>query len=109
MKSNNPTVYQVENVLAENQSSLLESRVTVVFSNVSARITLSSTISMGIDTTTSSKNLQFMFRKLRLAACFNKQRADMQLINSLKQKFGKDAIFVLGNWSAPNELYHEPI
>ncbi|KAI7879204.1 uncharacterized protein EV154DRAFT_568744 [Mucor mucedo] len=86
--SNNPTVYQAENVLAENQNSSLNY--------------------YGY-TTTFSQNPQLMLRKLRLAAYFNKQRADMQLINSLKQKFGKDAIFVLGSWSAPNALYHEPI
>ncbi|KAG2196762.1 hypothetical protein INT47_009653 [Mucor saturninus] len=107
MKSNNPAVYQAENVLAENQSSSLEMEV---YRRFLERLGQNYTVLDNFYgyTTMSSQNPQFMLRKLRLAAYFNKQRADMQLINSLKQKFGKDAIFVLGNWSAPNALYHEP-
>ncbi|KAL4214216.1 hypothetical protein AB4K20DRAFT_1879320 [Rhizopus microsporus] len=30
------------------------------------------------------------------------------LVKKLKQKFGSDAVFVLGNWSAPNTKYQEP-
>ncbi|KAI7883370.1 uncharacterized protein EV154DRAFT_545503 [Mucor mucedo] len=108
MKSNNPAVYQAENALAENQSSSLEMEAYRCFLE-----RLGQNYAVLDDlygyTTTSSQNPQFMLRKLRLAAYFNKQRVDMQLINSLKQKFGKDAIFVLGNWSAPNARYHEPI
>ncbi|KAI7893159.1 uncharacterized protein EV154DRAFT_542941 [Mucor mucedo] len=108
MKSNNPAVYQAENVLAENQSSSLEIEG---YRRFLERLDQNYAVLDNFygHTTTSSQNPQFMLRKLRLAAYFNKQRADMQLINSLKQKFGKDAIFVLGNWSAPNAHYHEPI
>ncbi|KAI7888362.1 uncharacterized protein EV154DRAFT_394621, partial [Mucor mucedo] len=100
-------VYQVENVLAENPSSSLEIEGYRCFLERLGQNYAFLDNFYGY-TTTSSQNPQFMLRKLRLAACFNKQSADMQLINSLKQKFGQDAIFVLGNWSAPNALYHEP-
>ncbi|KAG2203129.1 hypothetical protein INT47_004936 [Mucor saturninus] len=108
MKSNNPAVYQAENILAENQSSSLEMEG---YRRFLERLGQNYAILNNFCgyTTASSQNPQFMLRKLRLAAYFNKQGADMQLINSLKQTFGKDAIFVLGNWSAPNALYHEPI
>ncbi|ORE03234.1 hypothetical protein BCV72DRAFT_257900 [Rhizopus microsporus var. microsporus] len=50
-----------------------------------------------------------LFRKIRLSAYFNKQRADQKLIQDLHAKFGEDAVFVMGNWSAPHARYHEPI
>ncbi|KAI7897313.1 uncharacterized protein EV154DRAFT_573155 [Mucor mucedo] len=108
MKSNNPAVYQADNVLAENQSSSLEMEG---YRRFLERLGQNYAVLDNFYgyTTTSSQNPQFMLRKLRLATYFNKQRADMQLIKSLKQKFGKDAIFVLRNWSAPNARYHEPI
>ncbi|KAI7890503.1 uncharacterized protein EV154DRAFT_552220 [Mucor mucedo] len=108
MKSNNPAVFQAENALAENQSSSLEMEG---YRRFLERLGQNYAVLDNLYgyTTTSSQNPQFMLRKLRLAAYFNKQRVDMQLINFLKQKFGKDAIFVLGNWSAPNARYHEPI
>ncbi|KAI8053318.1 hypothetical protein BDF22DRAFT_619898 [Syncephalis plumigaleata] len=31
------------------------------------------------------------------------------LIKELTKKFKKDAVFVMGNWSAPHAKYHEPI
>ncbi|KAL4211057.1 hypothetical protein AB4K20DRAFT_1967637 [Rhizopus microsporus] len=37
------------------------------------------------------------------------QRADQKLIQDLRAKFGEDAVFVIGNWSAPHARYHEPI
>jgi hypothetical protein len=51
----------------------------------------------------------FLFRKLRLSAYMNQKRADSRLASSLRNKFGKDAILVLGNWSCGNTKYHEPI
>ncbi|PHZ16227.1 uncharacterized protein RHIMIDRAFT_265503 [Rhizopus microsporus ATCC 52813] len=50
-----------------------------------------------------------LFRKIRLSAYFNKQRVDQKLIQDLRAKFGEDAVFVMGNWSAPHARYHEPI
>ncbi|KAG2198638.1 hypothetical protein INT47_001777 [Mucor saturninus] len=95
MKFNNPTVYQAENILAENQSSSLEIEGYRCFLEHPGQ-NYAVLDNFNGYTTMSSQNPQFMLRKLRLAAYFNKQRADMQLINSLKQKFGKDGIFVLG-------------
>ncbi|RCH90983.1 hypothetical protein CU097_005823 [Rhizopus azygosporus] len=37
------------------------------------------------------------------------QCADQKLIQDLRAKFGEDAVFVMGNWSAPHARYHEPI
>ncbi|KAJ2500747.1 hypothetical protein GGH96_002500 [Coemansia sp. RSA 1972] len=42
-----------------------------------------------------------MHHKLKLSAFLNHQRADQLLINRLKQKFSRDAVFVIAN------LYHE--
>ncbi|KAL4209166.1 hypothetical protein AB4K20DRAFT_1868819 [Rhizopus microsporus] len=50
-----------------------------------------------------------LFRKIRLEAYFNKQRAEQKLIQDLHAKFGEDAVFVMGNWSAPHARYHETI
>ncbi|KAI8319374.1 hypothetical protein GQ54DRAFT_40123 [Martensiomyces pterosporus] len=36
-------------------------------------------------------------RRLRLSAHINQQQADEQLVQSLHEKFGKDAVFVIGN------------
>ncbi|ORE08175.1 hypothetical protein BCV72DRAFT_324652, partial [Rhizopus microsporus var. microsporus] len=49
------------------------------------------------------------FHKIRLSAYFNKQRADQKLIQGLRVKFEEDAVFVMGNWSAPHARYHELI
>ena len=51
----------------------------------------------------------FLFRKLRLSAYMNQKQADSRLATSLRNKFGEDAILVLGNWSCGNTKYHEPI
>ncbi|ORE12546.1 hypothetical protein BCV71DRAFT_153668, partial [Rhizopus microsporus] len=45
----------------------------------------------------------------RLSAYFNKQRAEQKLIQDLRAKCGEDAVFVMGNWSAPHARYHELI
>ncbi|CEG76128.1 hypothetical protein RMATCC62417_11065 [Rhizopus microsporus] len=60
-------------------------------------------------TITNHDNGYLLFRKIRLSAYFNKQRAEQKLIQDLRAKFGEDAVFVLGNWSAPHARYHEPI
>ncbi|KAG2198650.1 hypothetical protein INT47_001789 [Mucor saturninus] len=83
IKSNNSAVYQAENVLSENQSSSLEMEGYRCFLERLGQNYAVLDNFYGY-TTTASQNPQFMLRKLRLAAYFNKQRADMQLINSLK-------------------------
>ncbi|KAI9312985.1 hypothetical protein BX666DRAFT_1865413, partial [Dichotomocladium elegans] len=50
----------------------------------------------------------FLFRKLCLSAYFNKQLADVKLVQDLKEKFGSTAVFIFGNWSAPMAQFHEP-
>ncbi|KAJ2120283.1 hypothetical protein IW147_005199 [Coemansia sp. RSA 720] len=50
-----------------------------------------------------------LHRKLRLSAYTNRQQADQLLVNRLRQRFSQDAVFVMGNWSAPMAKFHEPI
>ncbi|KAJ2125315.1 hypothetical protein IW147_000961, partial [Coemansia sp. RSA 720] len=50
-----------------------------------------------------------LHRKLRLSTYINRQRADQKLVSRLRKKFSPNAIFVMGNWSAPMARYHEPI
>ncbi|KAI8048543.1 hypothetical protein BDF22DRAFT_779126 [Syncephalis plumigaleata] len=50
-----------------------------------------------------------IWRKLKLSAYISKQQSDQKLIDDLRGKFGGDAAFVMGNWSAPHTKYHEPI
>ncbi|KAI8053376.1 hypothetical protein BDF22DRAFT_743303 [Syncephalis plumigaleata] len=50
-----------------------------------------------------------LFRKLKLSAYISKQQSDQKLIDDLREKFDRDAAFVMGNWSAPHTKYHEPI
>ncbi|KAJ2120453.1 hypothetical protein IW147_005066 [Coemansia sp. RSA 720] len=50
-----------------------------------------------------------LHRKLRLSAYINRQRANQKLVSRLRKKFSPNAVFVMGNWSAPMARYHEPI
>ncbi|KAJ2478670.1 hypothetical protein IWW56_003587 [Coemansia sp. RSA 2131] len=50
-----------------------------------------------------------LHRKLRLSAYINRKKADQLLVNRLRKRFSQDAVFILGNWSAPMTRYHEPI
>ncbi|KAJ2803502.1 hypothetical protein H4R20_002867, partial [Coemansia guatemalensis] len=50
-----------------------------------------------------------LHQKLRLAAYWNNRQADDRLARNLHEKFGKDAVLVIGNWSANMARYHEPI
>ncbi|KAJ2481478.1 hypothetical protein IWW56_001699 [Coemansia sp. RSA 2131] len=50
-----------------------------------------------------------LHRKLRLSVYVNRQRADQLLIKRLRERFSQDAVFVMGNWSAPMAKFHEPI
>ncbi|KAI7905688.1 uncharacterized protein BX663DRAFT_429779 [Cokeromyces recurvatus] len=49
------------------------------------------------------------FRKIKLSSYINRKQLDARLPKTLKQKFGEDCVLVLGNWSASNTKYHEPI
>ncbi|KAI9311409.1 hypothetical protein BX666DRAFT_1063248 [Dichotomocladium elegans] len=47
--------------------------------------------------------------KLRLSAYINQKQADARLVRTLRRRFGKDTVLVMGNWSAPITRFHEPI
>ncbi|KAJ2498769.1 hypothetical protein GGH96_004053 [Coemansia sp. RSA 1972] len=47
--------------------------------------------------------------KLRLSVYVNQQQADQLLMNRLRERFSRDAVFILGNWGAPMAKFHEPI
>ncbi|KAJ2540765.1 hypothetical protein GGF49_004207 [Coemansia sp. RSA 1853] len=50
-----------------------------------------------------------LHRKLRLSAYVNQKQADQRLIKKLRDKFTPNTVFVIGDWSAPMNQYHEPI
>jgi hypothetical protein len=50
----------------------------------------------------------FLYRKLRLSAYINRMKTDQKLTCSLRDHF-QDTVLVLGDWSASNTCYHEPI
>ncbi|KAJ2479960.1 hypothetical protein IWW56_002766 [Coemansia sp. RSA 2131] len=50
-----------------------------------------------------------LHRKLWLSAYINWKQADQHLIKKLRDKFKPNAVFVIGDWSAPMTRYHEPI
>ncbi|KAI9319078.1 hypothetical protein BX666DRAFT_1922952, partial [Dichotomocladium elegans] len=37
------------------------------------------------------------------------KQADARLVRTLRRRFGKDTVLVMGNWSAPIARFHEPI
>ncbi|KAG1136821.1 hypothetical protein G6F37_011741 [Rhizopus arrhizus] len=47
------------------------------------------------------------FKTMKLSSLINQQQADKWLANKLREKFGNDAILILGNWSTGNVKYHE--
>ncbi|KAJ2537387.1 hypothetical protein EV175_006736, partial [Coemansia sp. RSA 1933] len=59
--------------------------------------------------TTCKPRSHLLHRKLRLSAYINQKQADAQLVHNLCGKFGKDAVLIMGNWSAPMAQFHEPI
>ncbi|KAI8052312.1 hypothetical protein BDF22DRAFT_620716 [Syncephalis plumigaleata] len=73
------------------------------------RPTTTDPITDPITESTTRPTTQPLFRKLKLSAYINKQKSDQMLIHGLTKKFGKDAVFVMGNWSAPPAKHHEPI
>jgi hypothetical protein len=44
-----------------------------------------------------------------LAAIINKNNADDRLVLELRNKFGQDAVLLMGDSFAPVQKYHEPI
>jgi hypothetical protein len=50
-----------------------------------------------------------LHRKLRLSSTINRNREDDRLSDDLRVSFGDECILVMGNWSAGNNAYHEPI
>ncbi|KAI8646268.1 hypothetical protein BD408DRAFT_410468 [Parasitella parasitica] len=56
------------------------------------------------------QNLQLLpFRKFKFSSKLYYNKNDAQLVNKLKTKFGSNSVLIIGNWSAPNAKYHEPI
>ncbi|KAI8086838.1 uncharacterized protein B0P05DRAFT_578067 [Gilbertella persicaria] len=49
------------------------------------------------------------FRKLKLSSYINRQQSDRRLCKNIRKNFGNDAVIVIGNWSAGNVKFHEPI
>ncbi|KAI8079711.1 uncharacterized protein B0P05DRAFT_596778 [Gilbertella persicaria] len=49
------------------------------------------------------------FRKLKLSSYINRQQSDKRLCKNIRKHFGNDAVIVIGNWSAGNVKFHEPI
>jgi hypothetical protein len=49
------------------------------------------------------------FRKMKLSSFTNQQQSDKQLVKKLREKFGDDAILIVGNWSAGNVKYLNPL
>ncbi|KAG2207552.1 hypothetical protein INT47_004302 [Mucor saturninus] len=50
-----------------------------------------------------------LHRKLQLSAYVRIQLGNEDLIAKLDEQFGVEAVYVIGNWSAPNTRFHEPI
>ncbi|KAJ2556781.1 hypothetical protein EV175_001770, partial [Coemansia sp. RSA 1933] len=61
------------------------------------------------NTMTNGPNPLPLHRKLRLNAHFGQQKADKLLCEDLRNKFGKDAVLIVGNWGARNQKHHAPI
>ncbi|KAL0081460.1 hypothetical protein F4703DRAFT_1867023, partial [Phycomyces blakesleeanus] len=50
-----------------------------------------------------------LFCKLPLASYINQHKSNKRLAKYIRAKFGQDCVFVMENWSAPHNRYHEPI
>ncbi|KAG1558248.1 hypothetical protein G6F49_004678 [Rhizopus delemar] len=49
------------------------------------------------------------FRQMKLSSFINQQQAVKRLTKNLRERFENDTILIVGNWSAGNVKYHEPI
>lgn len=49
-----------------------------------------------------------LHRKLKFSSYMRRQKGNEKLIKELKDKFNNDAVFIMGNWSSPNTVFHEP-
>ncbi|KAI7905402.1 uncharacterized protein BX663DRAFT_280897 [Cokeromyces recurvatus] len=47
------------------------------------------------------------FRKIKFSSKLFYDQDDLALVKKLKQKFGHNAILIMGNWSAPNVKFQE--
>lgn len=54
-----------------------------------------------------SKLLLLPFRKLKLASKIYYDKCDEWLVKCLQSSFGKNAVLIVGDWSAPNARFHE--
>ena len=61
------------------------------------------------ETTTNDLTTHPLHRKLKLSKCIRRQKANEDMVTKLKSKLGNDAIFVMGNYFAPNTRYQEPV
>lgn len=48
------------------------------------------------------------FRKMKFSSALYTEQNDERLVQKLRDKFGSDAVIVLGDWSAPNLKFQEP-
>lgn len=49
------------------------------------------------------------FRKMKLSNKINRMQSEKILVRNLQKISGKDTMLILGDWSAANVKYHEPI
>jgi hypothetical protein len=49
-----------------------------------------------------------LHRKLRLSAKIKDEQSVRRLVKNLRQKFGEDAVLVIGDWSSNNARFHQP-
>lgn len=49
------------------------------------------------------------FRKMKLSSIVNRQQSDSRLSAKIREKFGKDPVIVIGDWSVASQKYHGPI
>ncbi|ORE03356.1 hypothetical protein BCV72DRAFT_308264 [Rhizopus microsporus var. microsporus] len=108
LKAQDPDVVRAEQALSQQPSSTVSIEHFDRF--LQARSKHSTVLSKFYGhTITNHDNGYPLFRKIRLSAYFNKQRAGQKLIQDLRVTFGEEAVLVMVNWSAPHARYHEPI
>jgi hypothetical protein len=59
------------------------------------------------ETTTSHLTAHPLYRVLKPSKYIRRQKASKNMFVKLKSNFGNDAVFVMGNYSAPNTRYQE--